>query len=202
MYYVVFVGRETGIFEHYSDVVKHTQGYTCCMFKKYPDIDIADLNYRRFLGIGDGNPVEFGYKKPKFGIAVDGGYSTKHKTVNYNAISLYSGNVLCSKTGIPVRIDGRAATIIETYAIIKAYVTAKKLGIKNCLIWTDCTPALLAIKKRELFRGETIACPSLRSMRSSINSNLKTFNIEVFKWQTKQWGVIPADVKDKLWSQK
>jgi hypothetical protein len=39
-------------------------------------------------------------------------------------------------------------------------------------------------------------------MRSSINSNLKTFNIEVFKWQTKQWGVIPADVKDKLWSQK
>lgn len=189
-WYVVFVGRETGVFESWFQCKKRVHGFTGAIYKSFGSREIANDQFRKFnKNDGAKGKPSLRYAAPKVGICSDSSFSSKTKILEYRVVNISNGSVVHQKSF--QCLEGEYLNNIGEYL---ALVRAIKHVVDNNLnvpIYCDSITAIAWVKKgvktgikNEVFsRFVEIAQAYINSIDLPI----------VSKWQTGNWGEIPAD---------
>ena len=199
-YYVVWEGNNPGIYDNWNDTLLQVKGYPNARYKSYSSKEEAEEAYTG------------GYVAPKPGV------KGKKKTIDlqnapikWDSISVdaaCSGNPgdleyrgVYTKDGAEIFRQGpfRQGTnnIGEFLALVHALAMLKKKGDSSTPVYSDSRIAIGWVKA-----GKT----RTKLARTRANANLfelikraegwiavNTWKNPILKWETKEWGEIPAD---------
>lgn len=202
-YYVVWHGRETGVFESWEACKEQTNGFPSPIFKSFSSREaaeaafsgesddyigkakkvVSELSKEELLLIG--NPIEDS-------IAVDGAWNTATGMVEYQGVYNKTYEVLFHVGPLE---DG-TNNIAEFLAIVHALALCKQWHWK-VPIYSDSKIALSWIRDK---KARTDHEPSeknkklfdmlARAERWLLNNEYEN---PILKWETKAWGENPAD---------
>ena len=201
-FYVVWHGRETGVFDSWEACKEQTDGFPSPIFKSFSTREAAETAFSSdsTYYIGKRAPVN---KLPedmlakigipiKESIAVDGAWNTQTGLVEYQGVCLDTYETLFHVGPLE---DG-TNNIVEFLAIVHALALCKQHDW-NVPIYSDSKIALgwvrdkrartdhpTSEKNKKLF--DMIA----RAERWLLNNEYEN---ELLKWETKAWGENPAD---------
>ncbi|MDA9555735.1 ribonuclease H family protein [Pelobium sp.] len=201
-YYVVWVGRQTGIFRTWEDCKEQVHGFPQAVYKSFKTIELAKQAFNnsseKFVGR---NKVltELSEKQLEVigqpitnSISVDGAWNTSTGIVEYQGVHTGSRELLF-KAG---PFEDGTNNIVEFLAIVHALAYCKQKNIKlpiysdsrNAIGWVNYKVARTNHKKNEknikLFELIDRAIKWL---------NENKYENEILKWETKAWGENPAD---------
>ena len=199
-YYVVWDGVEPGIYDNWNTVKLQVQGYPNAKYKSYPSLEEAEQAYAGGYVAPKRQP-----KEPSKRI------NLKDAPINWDSISV---DAACS--GNPGDLEYRgvytkdAAEIFrqgpfrqgtnnvgEFLALVHALALLKKKGDSTTPVYSDSRIAMGWVKARKartkLTRSRANA--GLFDMIKRAEQWLASNSIDnpVIKWETKEWGEIPAD---------
>lgn len=202
-FYVVWKGRETGVFSSWDECKAQTNGFEGAVFKSFESKELAEEAFKsssyQYIGRSKivvstlskealaliGDPIEDA-------IAVDGAWNTNTGVVEYQGVYLKTYEVLFHVGPL----DDGTNNIVEFLAIVHALALSKQWHWK-IPIYSDSRIALGWIKDK---KARTNHQPSeknkkLFEMIDRAEKWLKnnTFENEILKWETKAWGENPAD---------
>jgi ribonuclease HI len=201
-YYVVWYGRETGVFDSWELCKQHIDGFPGAIFKSFATKEEAisafanDSSYyvgKKSLAnkIAKKNLEHLGVPITD-AIAVDGAWNTTTGLVEYQGVYLKTYEVLFH---IGPLEDG-TINMMEFLAIVHALALCKQWHW-NVPIYSDSTIALGWVRDK---KAKTNHPPSeknkkLFEMLERAEKWLEntTFENELLKWETKAWGENPAD---------
>lgn len=205
-YYVVWAGHSTGIFDSWEECQLQIKNYPGARYKSFPNQAEAIEAYR-------GNPDE--YLRLFKGIV-------EHRSkseINYDAIpGLLPGSIAvdaaCSGNPGPVEyrgvdistgaqlfhvgpLQGGSNNMGEFLALVHALAWLKQRGLNNVAIYSDSRTALAWLRNRRI---KTTIAPTAANapIRALLDRALKwlaenTYSNPIKKWDTEEWGEIPAD---------
>lgn len=199
--YVVWKGRQPGIYSSWDACKAQVEGYTGAVYKSFPTRAEAETAYRKppaeFIGQTVARiltPADFrslGITHPD-AVAVDAACSGSPGPVEYRGRHLFSGKLIFQQGPFA---DG-TNNVGEFLAIVHALAYFQRQG-SDAPIYSDSENALLWVK---LKRCRT------KLPRTSRNAELfeliaraETWLAEnrypnpLLKWKTSEWGEIPAD---------
>ena len=201
-FYVVWHGRETGVFDSWEACKEQTNGFEGAVYKSFLSRKAAEIAFESdssfFIGkrsLVNRLPKE---KLAQIGfpiedsIAVDGAWNTSNGLVEYQGRYLKTFEVLFH---IGPLEDG-TNNIVEFLAIVHALALCKQMHSK-VPIYSDSKIALGWVKDK---KAKTNHPPSEKNKRlfdmlaraeKWLAEN--TYENEVLKWETKAWGENPAD---------
>lgn len=202
-FYVVWKGRQTGVFASWEDCKAQTNGYDGAVFKSFeskalalaaynsPFEDyvgkqkkvISSLSKEALVLIGD--PIEDA-------IAVDGAWDNTTGLVEYQGVYIKTGEVLFHVGPLE---DG-TINMVEFLAIVHALALCKQWHWK-VPIYSDSKIALSWIRDLQ-FRTNHPRSEKNKKLFDMLERadkwlNNNTFENELLKWETKAWGENPAD---------
>lgn len=202
-FYVVWKGRETGVFTSWDDCKAQTNGFDGAVFKSFPSRETAETAFHsesnEYIGQGKkyvselsdeellliGNPIEDS-------IAVDGAWNNNTGLVEYQGVFFKTYEVLFH---IGPLEDG-TINIVEFLAIVHALALCKQWHWK-IPIYSDSKIAIGWIKHK---KARTDHLPSeknkkLFEMLARAEKWLENneYDNQILKWETKAWGENPAD---------
>lgn len=202
-FYVVWKGRETGIFFSWEDCKTQTNGFDGAVFKSFETREHAEEAFNnsstKYVGTQKkiipklskveleriGKPIEDA-------IAVDGAWDNTTGLVEYQGVYIKTGEVLFQ---IGPLEDG-TINMVEFLAIVHALALCKKWHW-DVPIYSDSKIALGWIKEK---KSSSHHLPSeknkklfdmLARAKKWLHSN--TYENALLKWETKAWGENPAD---------
>jgi ribonuclease HI len=197
-YYVVWNGVEPGIYRTWQECEAQIRGVKQALYKSFDTLEEAEKAYSSspygYIGSkakGNGTPKELPTTIIRNALAVDAACSGNPGMMEYRGV--YSG------TGEEVFHFGPmfgTNNIGEFLAIVHGLALLKQKGIdipiysdsRNALLWVQnkaCRTKLPRdTKSRELFGYIERAEKWLRENR---------YSTKLMKWETEQWGEIPAD---------
>lgn len=203
-YYAVWVGRTPGIYESWDDCKAQTDKFPNAKFKKLEATNKADALIE-FNNNGSAasksvkistNTQQPSTKLPKpteKNLTVDG--AANDITCEYQAVWTTGEKAFASKT-----FRGGTNNIAEFLGLVEAikYLQDNNLSLK---IYTDSVTAMAWVrnKKANTTAGTTgKATQELNSLIIDAENYLKSNSqllqkVQILKWETKQWGEIPAD---------
>ena len=124
--------------------------------------------------------------KPTSGIGVDGACSGNPGPAEYKGIDLKTDKEL-----FHISIGNSTNNIAEFIGVIHAYAYSEKHNM-NAIIWTDSMTAISWIKNKKVKTTFTEYNDILERAKKYLF--LTTFDMtRIKKWNTKEWGEIPAD---------
>lgn len=202
-YYVVWKGRQTGVFNTWDDCKTQTNGFEGAVFKSFETKELAEnaFNESSYKYIGKDKKVTSELSKEQLlqigdpiedAIAVDGAWNNNTGLVEYQGVYLKTNEVLFHVGPLE---DG-TINMVEFLAIVHALALCKKWYWK-VPIYSDSKIALGWIRDK---RVGTHHPPSeknkklfvmLERAEKWLASN--TYENELLKWETKAWGENPAD---------
>ena len=201
-FYVVWKGRQTGVFETWDDCKAQIDKFPQAVYKSFKTRQSAEQEFKDEWGyyIGQdifeteltseqlllvGKPIEES-------ISVDGAWNTSTGMVEYQGVD--------TKTRQPIfkvgPLEGGTNNIVEFLGIVHALAHCKKHNIK-LPIYSDSRNAIGWVRDKEA-----------RTNHNRSESNTKLFELvdravkwlnendyenEILKWETKAWGENPAD---------
>lgn len=201
-FYVVWVGRQTGVFETWEDCKAQIDRYPKSIYKSFKTRQLAEQAFisssSEFIGkdffeteLSDeqvnliGTPIEDS-------ISVDGAWNTSTGIVEYQGVHTTTKKQLF-KVG---PLEDGTNNIVEFLGIVHALAYCKQNQI-NLPIYSDSRNAINWVRDKEA-----------RTNHKKSEKNIKLFNMldravkwlneneyenEVLKWETKAWGENPAD---------
>ncbi len=199
-YYVVWKGREPGVYDQWDDCHRQVEGFQGAKYKGFPDLETARRAYTE-------GPEEHLKPAPKamtpimtalYGepvvpsIAVDGACSGKTRDAEYQGVDTATKAALFRKGPFP---DG-TNNIMEFLAIVHAlaYCAQRHLDIP---VYSDSRTAMKWV------RDKKAATKQLRTERNAVLFELveraekwlqtHAYPNRLLKWETEAWGEIPAD---------
>ena len=201
-YYVVWHGRETGVFDSWEDCKVQTDGFPSPIFKSFSSREAAEIAYSSdssyYIGkrsLANKLPEE---KLKKIGIpigesiAVDGAWNTITGLVEYQGVHLNTRETLFHVGPLE---DG-TNNIVEFLAIVHALALCKKWHWK-VPIYSDSKIALgwIRDKKAKTNHEPSEKNKKLFEMLERAEKWLanNTYENPLLKWETKAWGENPAD---------
>jgi ribonuclease HI len=201
-YYVVWVGRQTGIFETWEDCNEQIFGYPKAVYKSFKTKELAEeaLNSssKEFIGkdIFETELTEDQLKKIgdpiKDSISVDGAWNTTTGIVEYQGVHTETGKVLF-KAG---PFEDGTNNIVEFLAIVHALAYCKEKEIK-LPIYSDSRNAIGWVRDKEARTNHVKSDKNIKLFelidRAIKWLNENTYENEILKWETKAWGENPAD---------
>ncbi len=201
-YYVVWVGRKTGIFESWEECKQQIHEYPNARYKSFATKELAEhainslsnefigksffkseLSVEQLAIIGE--PI-------KDSIAVDGAWNTMTRVVEYQIVDVRSGKLIIKSK----KYEDGTNNIVEFIAIVHALDYCKKNGLKlpiysdsrNAINWilnkTPRTKLTKNEKNQELYKVLARAIEWLEE---------NNYENKILKWETKAWGENPAD---------
>lgn len=202
-FYVVWVGKTTGIFETWQECKESVHGFPSAKYKSFPSKEQAQNQYDKYwidniggklLAIDSENLENNKFiKEPIWNsISVDGSWNTDTLVIEYQGV-ITNTKELLFRVG-PLK-DG-TNNIAEFLAIVHALAYCKKNNI-DLPIYSDSQNAISWIKAKKA-----------RTKLVSTKNNDKVFELieraekwlkenkienEILKWQTRDWGENPAD---------
>ncbi len=201
-FYVVWKGRQTGIFESWNECNAQIFGYKDAVYKSFKTKQLAEEAFkgpsRDFIGkdifeteltkdqlILLGDPIEDS-------IAVDGAWNTTTGVVEYRGIHIKTKKIFF-KMG-PYE-DG-TINIVEFLGIVHAlaYCKQKKLDLP---IYSDSRNAIGWVRDKEA-RTHHKQSEKNKNLFELIDRAIKwlkenEYENPILKWETRAWGENPAD---------
>ncbi|WP_020618607.1 ribonuclease H [Paenibacillus daejeonensis] len=206
-YYVVWQGKQPGIYTNWPDCQKQVNGYTDAKYKSFATKAEAEQAYQKgwkgFWGSGSGSssgakrvstrktsePIgEIDYDS----ISVDVGTQGNPGPVEYKGVDTRTGEVIFEKG--PVRKGTN--NLGEFLAIVHALALLKSQGSTKT-VYSDSVNALNWVKQKAvsttLPRDASTAEIWELVDRALEWLHTNTYENKVLKWHTKVWGEIKAD---------
>ena len=202
-YYVVWKGRETGIFSSWEDCKAQTNGFDGAVFKSFESKELAEEAFieSSSLYVGKNKKLISSLSKEELAvigepiddaIAVDGAWDNTTGLVEYQGVYIKTKEVLFHLGPLE---DG-TINIVEFLAIVHALALSKQKDLK-IPIYSDSRIALGWIKDK---KARTNHPPSEKNkklfdmiVRAEKWLENNTYENELLKWETKAWGENPAD---------
>jgi ribonuclease HI len=200
-YYVVWVGRQPGIYRTWPECQEQTKGIPDAKYKSYETLPEAEKAYRdgwqkslRFSAKAKAQAAagQGGAEFDPNSLSVDVGCSGNPGVVEYKGVDTQSGEVLFYKGPIAKGTNNLG----EFLAIVHALAYLKQRG-SDKTIYTDSMTALSWVRKKEVATNLprdksteeiwTLVDRALHWLRTNTYSN------PIVKWDTKRWGEIKAD---------
>jgi ribonuclease HI len=200
-FYVVWNGRAKGIFETWDEARRSVEGYPDPKYKSFENYEEAVKAYNSNAAVyikrkaaGTPKPVtsQKGTKPDLTAIAVDAACSGNPGMMEYRGVDMVSGDVLFHKGPY---FDG-TNNIGEFLAIVHALALLKKNN-SNRIIYTDSMTALSWVKNKHAKTKNPITPRNaeLFELVKRAENWLKenSYFTPILKWDTENWGEIPAD---------
>lgn len=205
-YYVVWDGRETGVFDSWESCKEQVAGYPGAIYKSFDSEDEANEAYfedsKKYVGKNKKKPQLTAEQKRKYGepiqdsISVDGASSSGSGMSEYRGVITHNAQEIFRAGPFP---DG-TNNLMEFLAIVHALGYCKQQGLA-LPIYSDSRTALLWVRNK-----------AIKTKQPRTNRNEKLFDLidralkwlnendypnQILKWETKAWGEIPADFNRK-----
>ncbi|OQB62424.1 MAG: Ribonuclease H [Bacteroidetes bacterium ADurb.Bin141] len=200
-FYVVWKGRENGVFSTWEDCRKQVEGFTGALYKSFETEAAAS---DAFAKGSSGFNVKADQKKlfevkphvtkhpVKHSIAVDGAWNTKTLDSEYRGVEVSTGKQLFIRGPFAEGTNN----IMEFLALVHALAYCKKHQLA-VPIYSDSVTAMKWVRDKHA-----------KTKLESSNNNAELFDLidraekwlkentysnPVLKWETKLWGENPAD---------
>ncbi|MDO5570149.1 MAG: ribonuclease H family protein [Bacteroidales bacterium] len=201
-YYVVWEGFAPGVYDSWEECRQQIEGYKNAKYKSFSTkekaVDAFRADYSEHIGILDGvakalsatAPVKSNYIIES--LAVDAACSGNPGKMEYRGVYVRTGEEIF-RIG---PLDDGTNNIGEFLAIVHGISLLKQ---KNILlpIYSDSVNAMLWVKNKKC-RTKLEKTPRNQKIFEMIERAEKwlennTYSTKIMKWETKQWGEIPAD---------
>ena len=205
-FYVVWRGRKPGVYDSWDDCKQQVEGFGEAASKAYATLEDAEEAFWRgkeeaqpaqaVAGQDDkkgGTPLPAAAPRPydEDAIAVDAACSGNPGPMEYRGVDLRSGCELFHLG--PMHGTNN---IGEFLAIVHALALLKKQGVKRT-VYSDSRNALLWVRQKQcktkLERNAQTEGLFQLIDRAVIWLRNNKIEVPLLKWQTKEWGEVPAD---------
>jgi len=201
-FYVVWRGRETGVFDSWAECQKQTAGFDGALFKAFDTKPAAVKAFKEkpHMHIGQGKKADGASQKiPALigspiqdSLVVDAAWNTASGDMEYQGIYLATKQKLFLKGPYP---DG-TNNIGEFLAIVHALALLHQKG-SNIPVYSDSRTAIGWVKNKRANTKleETSRNAELFDLIDRAENWLKTHTYAnpILKWETTVWGENPAD---------
>lgn len=201
-YYVVWKGKEPGVYYSWDDCKKQIGGFPEAVYKSFKDKALAEKaftegsgNYigldERVLNFDDEKRKLFGNPLPN-SISVDAACSGNPGVLEYKGVHTSTGREIFKKGPFPegtVNL-GEFLALVHGIAYLKQKNSSKP-------VYSDSRTAMAWVRKKKI---------NTTLQRSKKNDELfqlvdralywlhnNSYENKILKWETKYWGEIPAD---------
>ena len=198
-YYVVWEGRRPGVYEEWSECLQQIEGYQGARYKSFPTIIAAEKayegNFREYIRNQSPSAQQAqhlpGYPKGE-ALTVDAACSGNPGVMEYRGVWLHSGTEVFRMGPYP---EG-TVNIGEFLALVHGLALLKKQG-SLMPVYSDSKTAMkwITTKKANTKLKPSAKNRELFSLVQRAEKWLETnhFSNPVIKWNTTDWGEIPAD---------
>lgn len=197
-FYVVWQGRETGIFTSWEECKPQIEDYKGAQYKSFKTREEAEQafahSYYAAINKDKKSDVKNSPTPPfiKNSIAVDAACSGNPGDMEYRGVNVFNGEQLFLQ-GVYKEATNN---IGEFLAIVHGLALLKKQN-SDWPIYSDSITAISWIKakkcKTKLERTENNAEVFARIEAAEKWLATNTYTTKIYKWDTKAWGEIPAD---------
>jgi ribonuclease HI len=199
-FYVVWQGREPGVYTSWDDCKKQIDGFSAAKYKSFPSMEEAEQAFKQ-------SAETFIQRKPggaKAKKTSSGTGTPVWKSISVDAacsgnpgVMEYQGVVTTTKQQLFIQKYPLGTNNIgEFLAIVHGLAYLKKINSKLPM-YTDSRTALAWVKKKKCGSKleRNAKTESLFQLVDRAEAWLKsnTWETEILKWDTKGWGEIPAD---------
>ncbi len=202
-FYVIWKGRQTGIFESWDECNSHINGFPGAVYKSFKTRQLAEQAYKsessEFIGAGNSAVKVVSQEEKELvgepildSISVDGAWNTKTGIVEYKGVNTRTGEVIFQQGPY----DDGTNNIVEFLAIVHALAHCKKNNLQ-LPIYSDSRNAIGWVKTKN---------PKTNHPRRATNEKLfelvnravkwlneNEYDNQILKWETGVWGENPAD---------
>ncbi|RSL32519.1 ribonuclease H [Salibacterium salarium] len=191
-YYVVWKGRQTGIYDNWADCEKQVKGYAGASFKSFKTKEEATnaLENGETSAVSNSETERSSYIENS--VSVDVGSHGNPGFVEYKGVYTKNGEVLFSHPGIQKGTNNLGEFLAIVHAL--QYLTEKKSDIP---VYSDSDTAIIWVKKGKANSSlkRTEETEEIWSLVEKAEKWLKhnSWNNRILKWNTKAWGEIKAD---------
>ncbi len=200
-YYVVWQGHNPGIYDSWDACQEQIKGYPGAKYKSFPSKDDAFIafhgDYDAFIEKNQEAkvilPQSVRDQIIKNTWSVDAACSGNPGKMEYRGVITDTGEELFRQGPF----ENGTNNIGEFLAIVHALALLKKKGDDKRIIYTDSRTALAWIRNKKV---KTVLKMDARNkiIFELIERAIKwlktnTYSNKIIKWETKQWGEIPAD---------
>ena len=202
-YYVVWEGKETGVFSSWDTVKKLVQGYEGAKYKSFVSKVEADKaikkNFSDYKGKSTKKIVLSADEKATYGIPIKNSLTVDAACSGNPGKMEYRGVLNHNKQEVFKMGPFKNGTnnIGEFLALVHGISLLKKKGLHTLPIYSDSRIAMSWVKKKVCRTNVTFDSSNsgLLALIHRAERWLKenSFNNPILKWETKAWGEIPAD---------
>lgn len=200
-YYVVWVGNSPGVYDSWNECQLQIKGFPGAKYKSFKSKTEAEAAYNDSYNehYTSGSKSQ---KKPtswdesvilKNSISVDAACSGNPGDMEYQGVDTYTGAVFFKKGPFPQGTNN----VGEFLALVHALAWLKQNKDNTTAIYTDSRTAMAWVrnKKVKTLLKQTPRNKILFELMDRAISWLKANSYEnpIIKWETKEWGEIPAD---------
>lgn len=201
-YYVVWKGRKAGIFDNWKECEAQVKGLEGALYKSFPDEDSArqafEGNWRDFIQKKGAAARRVSMRQTADGIpvwdswSVDAACSGNPGVMEYRGVETATGRQIFHQGPFPLGTNN----IGEFLGIVHALALLKKSN-SSMIIYSDSRTAIKWVKdkavKTKLPRTRKSEALYELLNRAVAWLNANDYPNPVLKWETEQWGEIPAD---------
>lgn len=201
-YYVVWVGMTPGIYETWDECLRQTKGYPNAKYKSFKTLaeaqeafsgspDFASKAASKSNIINTGSYQSMGIIMDSF--CVDAACSGNPGVMEYRGVFTNDKSELFRMGPYKYGTNN----IGEFLGLVHAIALFNKLGKHKMVIYTDSKTGMAWLKNKKvkttLVKNDdtTIIWTMMEKALYWINNN--TWDHTILKWDTKEWGEIPAD---------
>ena len=201
-FYVVWKGIKPGVYSTWKECQVQVKGFEGAKYMSFPNEGQAKLAYAKGMGayLGKRKPM------PKPGensavtgsgpvwesISVDAACSGNPGVMEYQGVYTKTGKLLFH--GGPYQ--EATNNVGEFLALVHVLAMLKKQN-KKMPVYSDSKTAMAWVKRKQ---AKTKLVPTIRNKkvydlmaRAEAWLKANTWNVPILKWDTKNWGEIPAD---------
>lgn len=205
-YYVVWDGRETGVYNSWESCKEQVSGYPGAVYKSFASEELANEAFyedsKNHVGNKKIKPQLTAEQKKKYGepilesISVDGASSSRGGMSEYRGVFTHNAKEIFRKGPFA---DG-TNNLMEFLALVHALSLCKRDGV-SLPIYSDSRTAISWVRKKEVktTKQRTKKNEELFDLIDRALMWLKENDCQnkILKWETKVWGEIPADFNRK-----
>lgn len=198
-YYVVWRGRLTGIFDSWDECRKQTEGYEGSQYKGYPTLELAEaahkLNYWQAIKKLTDNRLQITDNKSQIvlpSLSVDAACSGNPGVMEYRGVDTATGREIFRMGPFEHATNnvGEFLALVHGLALLKQYN-------RTMPIYSDSVNAIAWVKAKKcrtkLARTEKNIPVFDLIARAEHWLETNHFTTQIIKWDTPNWGEIPAD---------
>jgi len=200
-FYVVWVGVNPGIYDNWADCQLQIKGFPAAKYKSYKTLEEAEMAYSgsfdEEIGSGEKKPkanrIDYTEIVEKNSISVDAACSGNPGDVEYQGVDTLSKDLIFHQGPFKKGTNN----IGEFLALVHALAYAKQIKNEDLAIYSDSRTAMAWVRNKKV-----------KTVLKKDHSNEKLFKLvdraiiwlhnnsyrnKILKWDTENWGEIPAD---------